>query len=510
MKSNSRTFNVVKNIKFGVISQVLTLFLSFASRTIFIRVLGKEYLGINGLFTNILTILSFAELGIGNAIIYSMYKPLSENNHNKIKALMDLYAKAYKIIALIITILGLLIIPFLDIIIKDIPNIKENINIIYMIFLLNTVTSYLFSYKKSIIIADQQNYKVIMYQQVFYIGQVLVQMITLFILENYLVFMIIQVLSNLLNNIVVSQKCDKMYPYLKSKEKYLIDKEEKNEIFRNVKSLFLYKFGSVILNGTDNIIISAYIGVGLVGISSNYLMIITAISGILGQAMTAFTASIGNLNAIESSDKKENIFNQLFLLSGWIYGVCSVCLIVCLNSFVYMWVGDNYMLSLDVVISLVLNFYVNGIQFAAFTYRNTMGLFTKGRYLPIIAAIINIVLSIVLAKYIGLVGVFIATIISRIVTMGWFDPLMVYKIGFNKKPWKYYCKYIIHAFIVIISVVVSNTIINYIVVDGFMLLLLKAMISFIVANIIFIIIFCNTNEFKALKLRGLTFLKVIK
>ena len=300
---NSRTANTARNATFGLVSQIINIVLSFISRTIFISVLGAEYLGINGLFTNILMLLSFAELGIGNAIIYGMYKPLATDDKEKIKSLMALYAKAYKLIGTFVFVVGLLVIPFMDLIIKEVPNITENIILIYILFLLNTSLSYFFVYKKSIITVDQKNYIVLLYQQLFKVLQTVLQITFLWLTGNYLIFLFIQITITLLENIYVSQKADKMYPFLKEKKIESLDKGERHQIFANIKALFLYKFGSVILNGTDNIIISALIGITAVGINSNYVLIISAISAVVGQIMNGFTASIGNLNAVAAKER---------------------------------------------------------------------------------------------------------------------------------------------------------------------------------------------------------------
>lgn len=404
---NSRTANTAKNASFGLVSQIVNIILSFISRTVFIYVLGVEYLGINGLFTNILMLLSFAELGIGNAIIYGMYKPLAMDDKEKIKSLMALYAKAYKAIGLFVFTAGLLVIPFMDYIIKDTPNINESITLIYILFLLNTTISYFFVYKKSIITADQKNYVVLFYEQLFKVGQTLAQILFLWITGQYLIFLVIQILTTLLNNIYVSKKADKMYPFLKEGKTKSLEKEEQSSIFANVKALFLYKFGSVVLNGTDNIIISAIIGTIAVGLNSNYVLIISAITAIVGQIMNGFTASVGNLNAVGSNESKERAFNKIFFVSAWMYGFCAVGLYLFLNKLIVLWIGEAFIFSDLVVFAIVLHFYVNSVHFAAYTYRVTMGLFIQGRWAPLAAAIINIVLSFWLGSTIGIAVYFL-------------------------------------------------------------------------------------------------------
>ncbi len=494
----SRTTNVIKNAKVASIAQFINIILNFVSRTIFINMLGNEYLGINGLFTNILTVLSFAELGIGNAIIYSMYKPIAENDENKIKALMNFYKKAYFTIGVIVAIVGLCVIPFFDFIIKDVPDIKENIILIYILFLANTSLSYFFTYKKSIISGHQKEYIINYYKLFFTIIQTIFQMLILLFTKNYILYLIIQIICTFLNNFAVSKKADKMYDYIKYKNKNELDKKEKKEIFNNVKSLTLYKFGSVILNGTDNILISSMLGVTVVGIYSNYTLIINAILSIISQILNVFTASVGNLNAIGTKKQKEKVLYELFFISVLIYGFCGGALFILLNPFIKIWLGEEYLLSIGIVISIVLHFYINGIQFAPFTYRNTMGLFNKGKYSPIVAAIINIVLSIILGKYIGLMGILLATSISRLLTTTWVDPYLIYKYKIDGKVSDYFKKYILYTIIVIINIFICYILTSFIKDTGILAIILKAIIYTLASIIMYLLFFHRTQEFKDL------------
>jgi len=496
---SSRTENVVKNAWFALITQIIDILLSLISRTAFIYMLGVEYLGVNGLFTNILALLSFAELGIGNAIIYSLYKPLAVKDKEKIRQLMSLYAKAYKLIGIFIFVSGLLVIPFINYIIKDPPNIKENIYLIYLLFLLNTSLSYFYVYKKSIIIADQKSYIVSIYRQMFHIAQVVTQILFLLLTREYIVFLLLQIMYTIMNNIATSRKADKMYPFLIIGDPKPLDKIEVKNIYKNVKALFLYKLGSVILNGTDNVIISALIGVHAVGLCSNYLLIISAFTTISSQIMNAFTASVGNLNAIGDKNNKERVFNRIFFVSAWIYGFLSVGLYMFINPLIDLWLGPEFILSQGVVFSLVLHFYINSVHFAAYTYRTTMGLFVQGRLAPLAAAILNIILSIILAKPLGLMGVFLATSISRFFTTGIVDPILVYRVGFKKNPLFYYIRYFWFVFIFGSLYVMLNQVISLINIDGMFGFIVKVSIVTFLFNGILIVVFWKTQDFIEIK-----------
>lgn len=493
--SGSRTANTAKNASFGLVSQIVNIILSFISRTVFIYVLGVEYLGINGLFTNILMLLSFAELGIGNAIIYEMYKPLAMDNKEKLKSLMALYAKAYKTIGVIVFVAGLAVIPFLDYIIKDTPNINESITLIYVFFLLNTSLSYFFVYKISIITADQKNYIVLFYQQLFKVGQTLAQILFLWLTGQYLIFLVIQIITTLLNNIYVSRKADKMYPFLKEGKTKSLEKEEQASIFANVRALFLYKFGSVFLNGTDNIIISAIIGITAVGINSNYVLIISALTTIVGQIMNGFTASVGNLNALGTKETKEKAFNKIFFISAWMYGFCAVGLYLLLNKFIVLWAGETFIFSDLAVFAIVLHFYVNSVHFTVYTYRVTMGLFVQGRWAPLAAAFINIILSFWLGSTIGIAGIFFATSIARLVTTGIVDPILVYRNGFEKSPFRYYIRYFLFAGLFIGLYFLMKFVVSFISIAGLSGFVIEVVVVSILFNIIMAIIFWKYQDF---------------
>ena len=318
MKTKSRTKNALLNMISGSTMQIINVLLGFVSRTIFIKLLNADYLGVNSLYSNILMVLSFAELGIGNAIAFCLYEPIANNDKKRIQALMKFYKKAYSFIGIIIFIIGLGLIPFMNIIIKNPPNIKENLTLIYILFLLNTSISYFFSYKKTLIIADQKVYIENFYNRLFQIIQVIAQSILLLLTHQYLAYLIIYLVCTILLNVSLAKKADKLYPLLQEKNDNKLSKEEIHSIFKNVKALFVYKFGAVILDGTDSIIISAIINITTVGISSNYTLLINSVSNIVGQGFNGITASIGNLAAQGDKKKIRTVINELRLLCVWL------------------------------------------------------------------------------------------------------------------------------------------------------------------------------------------------
>lgn len=497
----SRTKNSIINISSGFISQILTTILKFITQTIFIKFLGSEYLGLNGLFTNILTMLSFAELGIGNAIIFSMYKEIADENIEKIKSLMQFYKRIYTRIGLVVFGIGILIIPFLKYIIGEITDIKENIYIVYILFLSNTSISYFFTYKKSIIQAHQKSFIVDLCKLVTEVLKTTLQVIIIYLYKNYILYLIIQIFCTILDNLLASYQANKLFKYLKDKNINKISKDETDSIFKNVKSLILYKFGSVILNGTDNIIISKLLGLTTVGIMSNFTLLINTINTVVGNALNGFTASIGNLNANNEVEKQKKIFNQLFLLCVWIYGFCSIAFLCLVNNFITLWVGNEYTLSVISVFAIVLQFYVNGTQFAGYSYRTTLGLFEKGKYCPIIAATINIILSIILGYKMGLTGIILATSISRLSTTTWYDIYIVFKTKFGQKPFEFYKTYIRYFIYVLCVGIITYNVVNLIEFTNVISFILQMVIVSILPNILFLALFFKTQEFQEIYAR---------
>lgn len=495
----SRIKSTTINSTVALASKVLIFVLQFICRTVFIRVLSTEYLGVNGLFTNILTMLSFAELGIGNAIIFKLYKPIADNDQEKIKTYMKFYQKAYILIGIIILVIGILIIPFLKYMINDVPDIKENIYFIYVLFLANSTISYFFTYKKSIIIGYQKEYITTIINFGAVLLQNIAQIIILLVTKNYILYLIIQILATFLDNYISSKKADKMYPFIKDKEYEKISKSEEKKIFTDVKSLILYKIGDILSNGTDNIIISTFVGVSEVGLLSNYTTITNAIKTFLLSFFNGFTASVGNLNTTDDNEKKESIFYQIFLLSFLIYGFISVAIILLSNEFITIWLGNEYLLSFGVCFALGFNLYIDGMRFVNYTFRNTMGIFKKGRFIPLISSISNIVLSVILVQYIGIFGVLIATGLTRLFIMTVYDPYLLHKYKFNTSCKRYYLTYLYYLVIAAIDLFICNFVISKIMITGILGFIIKGIVIMIISYIIFLICTFRMKEFKSLK-----------
>lgn len=500
MKEESRTKNSILNISTGAIVQIINKLMAFAVRTVFIKMLNSEYLGVNGLFTNILSILSFAELGIGTAIIFNMYKPVAEDDIPKIKSLMYLYKKSYNVIGIVIFLLGLCVIPFMGIIVKDTPNIEENIILIYVLFLINTSMSYFFTYKKSIISAHQKEIVINKIDSIFYICKSIVEIIFLVLFRNYIVYLIIGILATFTENMVLAYKANKMYPYLKDKKISPITNDVKKDIVKNTKAMMMNKIGSIVVSSTDSIIISKFLGLVATGIYSNYSLITQALKIITDQIYNSLAASIGNLCASKNEEYQYNIFKRMNFMTFWIFYFSSICLMTLLSTFITLWLGADYLFSELTTLMIVTVFYITGMRRPVVTYREAKGIFYKDRYKSVLEAISNLVISIILVQKYGVVGVFLGTIISSLIFCVWIEALVLFKDGFNINPIYYFKEYLKYTLFTILVGLIVYYICYFIKVDNLIILLLvKLFICITIPNIIFYIVFRKNDEFKYFK-----------
>ncbi len=461
MANSSRLKNSIRNSAFGLFAEVTTLILGFFVRYVFVHTLSEDYLGVNGLFTNILQVLSFAELGIGNAIVFSLYKPIREKDSTKICQYVSFYKTAYRVIGVAVAIMGLTLIPFLDIIIVDKPNIPDNLILIYLLYLANTVFSYFCVWKRTFMTANQERYIGTVVEQIFTIIQVIVQIVLLYTTHNFVLYLATMIISNQVRNLIIARICSQRYPVVKERPENDLTKEEKRSIFDNIKALLVYKLSGVCLNSTDNILIQAVISLKSLNFYSNYSMIIINFRLLANQLLNGITASVGDLNASDDTKGKESVFFKLLLISMWLYGLLSVGFTLCANNLIGVWLGEKFVIDKLVVASIALSFFVEGMQFPGFTYRTTMGLFRESVKAPVVSAVLNIVLSVIMGKLMGMSGIFVATAISRLVTTTWIDGYLVFTRRLKKSPAKFFMTYIMYFAFAVFSTIFMEFILSF-------------------------------------------------
>ena len=459
---NSRLKNSALNFASGFLGRVLAILLNFAVRTIFIYCLNEAYLSVNGLYSNILTVLSLAELGFGSAMVYRMYAPVAVKDYQKTAALLQFYKKIYIIIGVVIFLLGLCVIPFMDYIIKDKPDIS-GLTLYYILFLVNTSISYWFSsYKASVLYADQKEYIKTNVQN------------TMAILQSGLQIVLIQTYQGA-----------------------SLSAEERVQIRKDTEALVLSRFGHVALNGTDNIIISAVVGVLWVGRLSNYTLICDSVTSVLCQITAAITGSLGNFFATEDKHAGYALFKKVEFLNFWLYGFSFIALVTLLDPFVQIWAGERFVLGLPISIAIAINFFVAGYMNTLWVFRSTIGLFKQGKFRPILVAILNIILSIFLGKLWGVFGVLFATFLSRAAISLWYDPLILHRYGFEVSCKPFFARYFRRVLLLTTILIVMLTI-RYVVLSSATTVLrfaVMTMFTAIVPNAIFWLAYHRCEEY---------------
>lgn len=497
MNQNSRTRNSIVNIIVNFGYQFLIVLLTFITRRIFIENLGINFLGISGLFANVLGILALAELGIGGAMSFSMYKEIAENNQDALKALSSYFKTLYNRIALIILIVGIVLLPFLKYLIKLEENIP-NLEIYYLISLVNTVISYLFVYKTTIAYADQNDYKLKVISCGMELLKSVLQILSLLVFKNYFLFLGIQVFFSFLSNYIKSKFTEKWYPF--TKEKKELDEVKKKMVWDNIKPMFIYKFAGVALNSTDNILISIMINTTMVGIYSNYTMIFNKIYGFINLFFSSIIASVGNLNVTSNGNKIYSLYKIISFLSFWMYCIAVVGIYFIAEDVIMMISGTTrFLLDKSILIISLINFYMRGMLEITGIYRQTTDLFKMTKKAVIYCALINLLLSLIFGSYLGLFGILLATSLSRLCTSLWFEPYKLYKNLFKERPINYLKTQTTRVLICIGIIIIMTPLVNCICIDHlYIRIAIKFLFCCIIPNIFIILIYKKSYEFKYL------------
>ena len=490
----SRTDNSLRNLKTAVLFKLAAIVVNFIARKIFVVVLTKEYLGLDGTFANILTMLSLAELGVGTAITYSMYKPLAEGDRELILSLMTLYRKFYTIIGITVGVLGAALTPFLQYIIRDIPDIPH-IRLIYLMFVLDSSISYFLVYKQSLISADQKQHIVTSYQYKTSMAVTAAQCAALLLTGDYILYLALKLCATFVCNALLARKADRLYPYLKQKTVQPLPAPVRQDISKNIRAMIAHKLGSVVVFGTDNVLIAYFVGAVSVGLYSNYLLITEGLASAYSMIFRAMTASIGNLCAAEDTAHAQAVFWRVDLLTRWIYGFSAVCLVVLFNPFISLWLGADYLFSMPIVLLIVLSFYVSGMRRSVLTFREAMGLYWYDRHKPLFESAINLAVSILLAKPFGIVGIFIGTVVSTLSTCTWVEPYILFRHGFGAPVGKYFAHYALNTLLTAFAGAATWCICALLPQTGFGSFIIKVLLCCVIPNLFFLLVYGTTSEF---------------
>lgn len=491
--AQGRTQKSFKNAVINISTQIAILIFSFCTRTYFIKLLGEDYLGINGLFGNILHLLNLAEFGFGSAIIYNLYKCLANNDEKKINAYIGYYGHIYRIIALIILLIGVSLIPFLKYIIhldKEIPLI----NLYYFLFLLKSVFSYLFVYKSCILQADQKSYVVNLNSSIWTIVTNILQLVFLYFTHNYLVYLLIQLGCTLASNIVIYKIAEKKYPYIKKCTEKL-EKEEKSKIIVNVKALFMGKIGSVVVNHTDNILISMFVNTAVVGLYSNYTMILNIFTSLTQMLFGGLRAGIGSFVNSHTKEESCDCFFMVFFVSFWLFTLCSCTLFCILDDFIRLWIGDKFVLGYKTLTIICLNLFMEKLTTPVWSFNYSVGLFKQTKYVTLITAALNLGISIVLGKMYGLNGILLGTVVARVILSVWYHGYVLFKEFFKIKMKEYYLVYALYYLIEFVLIGAIWYVKRFYTVHNLLEWIFEFIACVIIINAIFIILFRKNKNF---------------
>lgn len=505
-----RTKQSVKNAITFLICYGIQMVFQIVARFFFIRLIGKEYLGLNSLFTDLLTALQLVELGIGPAIAYSLYKPLAEGDHEKIKSIMNLFKIAYRLIGIIILVVGLAFTPFYKIFIKDIPQNIVNIDLIYILFVVNTAVSYFYSYNRTLLISDQKKYLDTIVQSSVTAIYTIAQIIILYLTHNYIYYLVAQIMGTVLINLIASIIVFKKYPYLREKEVKKLNSDVSKEIKKNTLAMVFHKVGSIVRDATDNILISKFVGLAITGMYANYSMITKVLANLINQVFAAVLSSVGNLHATSSEDAQRRVFYNINFINFCIAIFCSCCFGALINPFILIIADKSYLLGYTITALISLKFYLDIMRKAPWMFCEAAGVYWQGKIKPILEVIVNLVASIVLVQFIGLAGIFIGTIITIIVVDIPMEPYLAFKYVLKEKPLKYYLKYLYYIGVTAVTYAVSVAITSVIPGDGIIMFALKGLITVAIIPIIVTIATFRTSEFKYVKDLFINFLINIK
>ncbi len=495
-----RVKSATRNITFGYVGQLATMIMSFILRKIFIMHLSETLLGVNSLYSNILSILNMAELGIGTALNFSLYGPVARGEKEKIKSYMKMYQRAYYFIAVVVAVIGIAISPFLRFLVKNPEGTTlRDLTIYYFIFLFNTVSSYFVAYKYSLINAEQKNYIQTNIITITKVVTVFFQIIVVVVTENFYLFLITDAVIQLIQKIFVSRFLDNMYPYLREKDVKPLEQEESDAVWRKTKALVFHKVGDVARLQTDAIIISSFIEIAMAGVVDNYNLIISSVSNFVNIIFNSVISSFGNLIATESKEKQFSMFKVYRFFASWVYGFSCVGFMVLLTPLIRIWLGDAWILAPAAVYCILTDYYFKGDRIVLSNYKTAAGVFEQDKYLALIQGVVNLVVSIWLVQTpLGITGVYVGTIVSGLIA-NITKPIIIYKVCFDKSSLSYFADTLKYLCSLIFTMVVCSFISTKVLANlNIVTFIIMGIIITVVFNGAYLILYGRSQEFRYL------------
>ena len=490
-----RSKNATRNIVYGTLLKMYQIIVPFIMRTAMIYFMGVQYLGLNSLFTSILQVLNLAELGVGSAMVYSMYKPIAMDDTERICALMRLYKYYYRVIGIVIAIVGLLLVPLIPALVhSDLPP-DVNIYVLYIIHLSATVFSYwLFAYKNALLQAHQRNDVVSKITLVIDTCKYISQLFVLVFIKNYYAYIIIVLFTQLLTNVVTAIIATKMYP--KYKAEGVLQKEDTKRINQRIRDLFTSKVGAIVVNSADTIVISDLLGLRILAIYQNYFFVLTAIIGLVDVVFAACMAGIGNSIIVETQEKNYKDLKVFTLIIVWIAGFCATCFLCLFQPFMSIWVGESLKLEMPAVICFSTYYFIYEINRLLNTYKDAGGIWHKDRFRPLVTAFTNLGMNLVMVQFWGIYGVLLSTVISMLVVgMPWLLHNLFTTLFDNRFVKDYLLSLVFYLLVSTAVAAATFYICSFTNSSPWGTLFLRGLICIIFSNTVFLLIYRNLSDF---------------
>lgn len=504
-----RTKNSLKNISYNIISFIFNIILVFILRKIMVLKLGYEYIGLNTFLVSLVGFLSLTELGVSQAVTYSLYKPLAEKNFDKISEIIVLYKKIYHIIGLVIVFISFIIAPFIKVFIKN--NEIKNIFVYFLLYTFLTASSYLICYRDILINADQKGYLLIKRNTMFSFINKILQIFILYITASYLFWIIGMVIITLFNYLSNNQFIKRKYPAVEIEKysKYNLDILLKNnkELLKNSYTTFIYKISLFITYKTDDVLITYLAGITLLGKYSNYILVTSLVANFVASTLWSLNSVIGNLIVESSKEKIYNMWKFMTWISFYMATILVFCITINIQNLIKIWIGESGVLSFSIIIILMINFYIRIIREPLELFRNGFGIFDGTKGIVILEAILNLIISYVLGIKYGIIGVILGTLFSYLICSFWFMPYITFKYGFKKNIVEYFLEILKNILSSFFSVSIGYFILKKISINNFYI---SCILSFLIINIIYLLLnIKNINLKMLLKKIKLEILKVI-
>ena len=489
----TRTQNAIRNIAFGSLNRFVTLVLPFVTRTITLYLLGASFLGIGTLFSSILSFLSLTELGLGSAIVYSMYKPIAQNDTVALRALLNFYRKLYRVIGVIILTLGTALLPLVPFLMKgDAPD-GINVYVLYYIYLINSVISYFFAgYRQSLLSAHQRVDITNNIATLVNLGVQMGQILALYLTRNFYVYALVPIGGTLVVNLVNSIITKKKYPEIKCEGK--ISEETKKAIKNKLGGLFGTKLNSIVVHSSDTIVISAFLGLTMTAQYGNYYYIMNAVCGFIMVFYSSLTAGIGNKLVSDSLEENYTLFKNLSFINLWLVGWCSICFLCLYEPFMKLWVGEELKLGVPFVLLMVGYFFIYEVQRTILTFKDAAGLWHKDKMRPYVSMLVNVISNVILVQVMGIYGIVVSTILAFLISVPWANHVL-FKYLFKKSSLSNLL-YMTKGFLITAVVGAITYGVCMLCGEGIWGVLTRLGICCILPNALFVIFFLRDKEFK--------------